>query len=661
MSRPPRLLELQPSWSPHQYGRRPETGSFGLPDGCPRALDRDWQRLSRDLYTGGLFSEGPLDLLRVVPSLLLTTVLMGQTSPNAGESTFLKLAEQFVHESLALSPATASQAGYHKHKDPQTGKIIELDAELDDVSPDGMATLRRFYEDWRGRFPQTSLGMEEATDLRLIKDQIDLNLLELDQIQNYKHNPTIYVELLGGALFQPLTDQYAPKDVRLGHILSRISQIPRFLDQAKEQLVDADPIFIKVAVEENRGNVDLIESAIAKEIPAGDLIARFEKVAPPAVKALQDFSAWLENDLAKQPTTRTWRLGKELYAQKFRLVMETAVTPEQVLADAEQQLHNVRAEMLKLALPLHQQMYPGHGNHADLKGRDRENQIIGEVLQKIADQHPTPPELMDVVKKDVATIAQFVRDKKIVSLGSLGNLKVIPTPPFMRGIYSVAGFHAAPPLDPDAEAQYWVTPIPPGTPEAVAESKLREYNNWVLQWLTIHEALPGHYVQFEHANQVQPVTRRLVRALYGNGPYVEGWAEYAAQVMMYQGFADGDPRYRISYLKVWLRAIANAVLDVRMQTMNMTDQDALELMEKQAFQTQSEAEGKLQRAKLSSTQLPTYFVGNRDWWRLRKKYEAAKGPSFNLKEFHDRALDEGPIPLEDLEKILLPERAGVSP
>ena len=619
-----------------------------------RPSNRDWQRGSRDLYTGWLSSGDSLHLLRILPFLLLTTALMGQTSPNAGSSTFLELAEQFVHESLALSPASASGAGYHKHKDPRTGQVIELDAELDDVSPNGMAAQRRFYEEWRGRFPQTSLGVEDATDLRLIRDQIDLNLLEFDRIENYKHNPTVYVELLGGALFQPLTDEYAPKDVRLGHILSRISEIPRFLSQAKEELVDSDPIFIKVAVEENSGNVDLIENTIAKEILAGEVKTRFEKVAPPAVKALQDFSAWLESDLAKRATTRTWRLGKELYAEKFRLVMETAVTPEQVLADAEQQLHDVRAQMFDLARPLHREMYPGHDDHADLSERDRENRVIGEVLEKISDHHPKPAELMDVVKKDVDTVAQFVREKKIVTLGTLENLKVIPTPPFMRGSYSVAGFHAAPPLDPETEAQYWVTPIPPSMPEAKAESKLREYNNWVLQWLTIHEALPGHYVQFEHANRVQPITRRLVRALYGNGPYVEGWAEYGAQVMMYQGFDDGDPRYRISYLKVWLRAIANAILDVRMHTMNMTDQEALELMEKQTFQTQAEAEGKLQRAKLSSTQLPTYFVGNRDWWRLRKKYEAALGPSFNLTEFHDRALDQGPVPLEDLEKILLP-------
>jgi Bacterial protein of unknown function (DUF885) len=606
-----------------------------------------------------VLSEGSFGWL-CVASLVLTTALM-QTPPPATDSEFLELAEQFVHESLALSPAAASQAGYHAHPDPKTGKLIELDAELDDVSPNGMALQRHFYEVWRSRFPQASLGVEEATDLRLIRDVIDLNLLELDRIQNYRHNPTVYVELLGSALFQPLTDDYAPKDVRLGHILSRISQIPRFLSQAQEELVDSDPIFIRVALEENDGNIDLIEHTIAKQIPVGELKTRFEKVSPSAVKALRDFSAWLENDLAKRATTRTWRLGGELYREKFRLVMQTAVTPEQVLDDAEQQLQQVRAEMMKLALPLHQEMYPDHNDHFDLSGRDRENRIIGEVLEKISAHHPAPSELIDTVKTDVTSVAQFVRDKQIVSLGTLENLKVIPTPPFMRGIYSVAGFHAAPPLDPHAEAQYWVTPIAPEMPRDKAESKLREYNDWVLEWLTIHEALPGHYVQFEHANRLQPLARRLVRTLYSNGPYVEGWAEYGAQVMVNQGFDNGDPRYRISYLKVWLRSVANAILDVRLHTMDMTDQDALALMETEAFQTQSEAEGKLQRAKLSSTQLPTYFVGTRDWWRLRRKYEAAKGPSFNLKEFHNRALDEGPIPLEDLGKILLPGLANSSP
>ena len=586
---------------------------------------------------------------------------MEQSRPSTvSDAKFAKLCEEFIYETLAASPSVASQVGYHRHADRKTGSTIELDAVLDDVSPSAIEAQRELYAKWRERFrtetPVRLLGLEDASDWQLIDDQISLALLEFNKIQSYRHNPTFYVELLGGALFQPLTDEYAPKDVRLGHILSRISEIPRFLGQARDELVDADPLYVRVAAEENEGNVALIQETIAGEIPPGSkLKAEFGKVGPPAVTALKTFSTWLLSDLANRSTAATWRLGKELYREKFRLVMETPVAPEQVLADAESDLKSTRAEMLQVALPLHQQMYPDHGDHSDLNGRDRENKIIGEVLQRISDDHPNRDALIETVTKDLAGIRSFIVDKKIVSLKSRDNLKVIPTPPFMRGIFSVAGFHSAPPLDPASEAQYWVTPIDPKMPEKQAESKLREYNNWVLKWLTIHEALPGHYVQAEHANDLQPVARRLTRALFANGPYVEGWAEYIAQVMMQQGFADNDPRYRLSYLKIWLRTLANAVLDVRMHTMNMSDSDAMDLMIKDAFQTQAEAEGKLQRAKLSSTQLPTYYLGVREWWRLRKSYEAAKGKNFQLMEFHDRSLAEGALPIGLLEKIVLPE------
>jgi uncharacterized protein (DUF885 family) len=316
-------------------------------------------------------------------------------------------------------------------------------------------------------------------------------------------------------------------------VLSRIEQIPRALNQAKQVLVDSDPIFVKVALEENDGNVDLIENTVKAEIPAGsDLMKRYDQVAPKAMTALKDFSAWLSNDLGKRKSSRDWRLGKELYDIKFKHVMQATLTPDHLLADAESDMKKVRAEMLELAMPMHKEMYPDHGDHSDLNGEERTNTIVSEVLKKVSDDHPQRDQLIEAVKGDLESIKQFIREKKIVALSARENLKVIPTPPFMRGIYSVAGFHAAPPLEPKAEAQYWVTPIDPKMPADRAESKLREYNNWVLKWLTIHEALPGHYIQFEHANDVQPETRRLLRALLGNGAYVEGWAEYIAQIMM---------------------------------------------------------------------------------------------------------------------------------
>jgi uncharacterized protein (DUF885 family) len=572
---------------------------------------------------------------------------------------FAELSDRFMKDSLALSPSSASQAGYHKHIDLKTGKTIELDALLDDMSLEAIAAQRAFYGQWRGRFrnetPVSSLDPQDAADWQLIDDQIGLNLLEFDKIQNYRHNPTVPVELIGNALFLPLTQDYAPHDVRVSHVLARVSAIPALLRQVKQYLNDADPIFISTAIQENDGNIDLIENTIAAEIPAGSpLKAEYDKAAPPAIAALKDFSQWLQNDLAKRPTHATWRLGKERYNQKFRLVMETDITPEQVLADAEEGLRSVRAEMLELALPMHKQMYSDHSDHSDLSLHDRQNLIIAEVLRKISDEHPRPEDLQKTIEAELESIKQFIREKKIVSLGTRDNLKVIPTPMFERGIYSVAGFHSAPPLEPRAEAEYWVTPIDPKMPADRVESKLREYNNYTLYWLSIHEALPGHYVQFEHLNNIQPERRRLLRSLFANGAYVEGWAEYIAQVMMDEGFLNNDPRFRLVMRKIRLRLLANAILDVKMQTMGMTDEQAMDLMTKDAFQTQAEAEGKLVRAKLSSTQLPTYFVGLREWLAFRKNYQAAAGKNFDMLKFHDLVLDQGPLPVPVVEKLVMP-------
>src|ERR1022692_5019676 len=220
-----------------------------------------------------------------------------------GNAAFAQLTDQFVKDSLALSPVNASYAGLHQYKDPKTGKMIELDAELDDVSARQAADVEKFYRAWRARFqtetPVASLNAQDAADYRLIDDNIALILLEYEHIQNYKHQPQVYVELVGNALFLPLTQEYASKEVRVGHVVARIAQIPRLLDQAKTVLTDADTIFIATAVEENEGNINLVDS-VAADIPAGSpLKAQYDKVAPAAKKALTDFNTWMQSDLAK--------------------------------------------------------------------------------------------------------------------------------------------------------------------------------------------------------------------------------------------------------------------------------------------------------------------------------------------------------------------------
>jgi uncharacterized protein (DUF885 family) len=278
--------------------------------------------------------------------------------------------------------------------------------------------------------------------------------------------------------------------------------------------------------------------------------------------------------------------------------------------------------------------------------------VVSKVLDKVAQRHATRDTYFADAKRDLAEATQFVKDRHLLALPSRSNLQVIPTPEFMRGIYGVGGFSVAPVFEPQLGAFYWITPFTPDmTPERV-ESKLREYNFYGLKILTVHEAMPGHYVQFEYANDIQPKWRGALRAVFSNGPYVEGWAVYATQLIIDEGY-EKTPEMQLTFGKQMLRVVANTILDVNLQTMGMTDQQALNLMIQDTFQEKEEAEKKLQRAKLSSCQLPTYFVGWRGWNQLRDVYQKKEGSHFSLSEFHERALKEGGVPLPVLQDLLL--------
>ncbi|MDQ6707203.1 MAG: DUF885 domain-containing protein, partial [Acidobacteriota bacterium] len=464
--------------------------------------------------------------------------------------------------------------------------------------------------------------------------------------------PTVYVETVGNALFNPYVLNYAPKPERIRHIIARMNKIPAFLDPPKRFLFNSPPVWIKVGREENQGNINLIDKVIRREVPA-ELKSEYDTAAGLALDSLRGFDRFLADELPKRSGGEpSWRLGEDHYNTKFKFALGTDKTPSEVLAAAESDLKRVRSRMFEIAAPLHAKMFPDRKDKSGISGIDRENRVISEVLSRIADRHATPASYIGDAKADLAEAENFVRDKHLLTLPTRGNLQVIETPEFLRGIYSVGGFNPAPALEPQLGAFYWVTPIPKNWPNKRAESKLREYNFFKLKLLTIHEAMPGHYVQGEFANDVQPKIRRILRTVYGNTPYVEGWAQFATQTTLDQGFLDNSPELRLTFEKEELRVLANAIIDIRLQTGKMTDQEAIDLMEKQTFQEREEAVGKLQRAQLSSCQLPSYLVGWRDWVAVRDKYRKAKGAAFNVLEFNDAALREGAVPLPVLARLL---------
>src|ERR1035438_583058 len=346
--------------------------------------------------------------------LMSTLIAAGCGSP---EHNFSKLTDEFVYSTLAFSPVGATAAGLHRFQ----GR--NLDEQLDDMSPATLDHHREYYQRFRERLQNQvkpdALSAQSRADLRIIQDQLALRLLDLEETQTYLHNPAMYVEMAGNALFTPLTLEYAPLPERIRHIVARLKILPLLLDQARTNLVSSPAIWTQVALEENQGNIALVDQAIRA-----------------AVQALSAFQHYLQGSLALRDNY-DWRLGRDLYTRKFRYALASGSDPTDVLDVAARSLQEARVRMLALALPLHARLFPNHRDHADLAGPARETQVISEVLDRIAGRHSTRLAFLDDASRDLDEARQFVAQKHLVTLPPQANLQVIPTPVFMRGAYEI--------------------------------------------------------------------------------------------------------------------------------------------------------------------------------------------------------------------------------
>lgn len=566
--------------------------------------------------------------MRAVLSLALLLTLAGCTPKPQRFST---IAEEYVLNTLTFAPSQATAAGYHRHNG------VPMDELLDEFSPATAARQRAYY----GRFAlglkrdvvPEKLSPQDRADFDLVSQLLTLARFDIEVIAPWTHAPQLYAEVIGNALFVPYAQEYGPRNKRFYDILKRMERIPSRVLQAQGNLVSAPKVWRDVAIEETKGNIDLI-ALLKKERPT-DISKKFDDAADKATVALNQYIQFLIKDL--EGKDYDWRLGTANYTKKFQLTLGTSETPDQLLAAAEAELKKVREEMARLS---------GWTGKGDI------NPPIRKRLDQIATKHATRETYFSDARRDLAEATAFVAEKGLLRLPPNKNLTVIETPAFMRGIYSVGGFNPAPAMDPTLGAQYWLTPIPADWPESRVESKLREYNFYGLKLLTIHEAMPGHYVQFEYANRIEPRGRRLLRSVYANSASAEGWAIYSTQMLLEEGYLNNDPNLKLTFLKQQLRMIANAILDIKLQTGRMTDDEAIRLMIDETFQEQEEAKGKLQRAKLSSVQLVSYFAGWRDHIRMREIAKQVKGSAFKLSDYHQSVLEAGGLPTPAICKLI---------
>jgi uncharacterized protein (DUF885 family) len=564
----------------------------------------------------------------LVLTIMLTTVTVPQ------------LTQEYLAEYYRYSPTAATAVGYHRDG---------VDRRLDDISPAARSRRMAYLKGLRQKLAalgHDSLSPDDRADARLLEENIALELVTLEEAKDYSRRVDSYVGGLGNTFFNMTAREYAPADARAADIAARLGQVPRYLAQAKKNIAVSIDAFHDAALDDGRGSYDFLKNDLPKAFEGKPGMAQIEQALPAALAAIDGYLKWVDGPYRKLPKA-SWRYGRALYDKRFPHYLQTDLSPDEVLARAEAQIKSVRAEMARLARGLWAKAHPGKDAPAD------EGALVKAVLDEIAKDHSTPEGMFSDAKADVAREQKFVADHHLLTLPPTDNLRVMETPPFMRSLYGVAGFDGAPPLQPELGAFYYVTPFPKDWSKERVESKLREYNRWNMEIISIHEAMPGHFVQFQFANRVQPDYRRVARWMLSSNAYAEGWGVFAQELMVEAGYLGGDPRFKLAEMKNILRVLANSVLDIRLHSRELSEDDAIKLMIDTTFQERTEAEQKMRRARLDVTQLCTYFVGLEEWRSIRDAARKAQGKAFDQRAFLDRALSYGPVAMPSLRELML--------
>ncbi len=534
------------------------------------------------------------------------------------------LAGEYLEDLLRHNPELATYLGDHRY-----------DAQLGDYSLEGIQRSLDLEERYLAQLETidpTWLAGDHWVDYQILRNRLESSIFELEQIREYEWNPLLYN--VTGSIYSLLARDFAPLEERLKRVAGRLEQLPRVLDSARANLGAPPKVHTETAILQNAGSISLIRDDLERFLErTPNMRERLAEPRAKAIEALEAYGKWLEQELLPR-STGDFRLGEEKFRKKLAYTLHSDLSMEQILARAEQALAETHAALYETALPLHRRYFPAA---TDAEREDRKA-VIRAVLTRLADDHPTNDSIVDDAKRTLEQATAFVADEKLVSLPE-EPLEIIVMPEFQRGV-STAYCDSPGPLEENGETFYAISPTPKDWTETRALSFYREYNDYMLEDLTVHEAMPGHYLQLSHSNRFRGPT--LMRAVFYSGTFVEGWAVYAEQIMVEHGF--GGPEVKMQQLKMLTRAILNAILDQKIHAGSMTEDEAMRLMTEEGFQEEGEAAGKWRRACLTSTQLSTYFVGASEINDIRKDYQAKFGRITDRQAFHDEMLSYGSPP-----------------
>jgi uncharacterized protein (DUF885 family) len=561
--------------------------------------------------------------------------------PPTPDQQFEALAARYLKEFPEAVPVSATALGDHR-----------FDARLDDVSAGTWQSRIVFAELYLSALEpidRAKLSRANQVDALLLEHRLESERWRLQTLEAWRWDPLIYTGIAGDAVNDLLAREFAPLPERLANIGARLDEIPRFLSQVREVLDPArvPRIHAETAAKQNAGLISLLDGEVAKQIETlpADAQEPLRASSAKARRALSQHQIWLEKRLLPE-AKGDFRLGAERYDRKLGFALFSTLTREQIRAQAEAELAATRAAMYEIA----RTVLKGRRNAPPLPEEPSDAQrqrAIKSALELAYAERPARDGVLDSARASLADATAFVREKHLVTLPD-EPLEIIAMPEFKQGV-ALAYCDSPGPLDRGQKTFYAVSPIPASWTRAQTDSFLREYNSRSIHNLTVHEAMPGHYLQLAHANRY-PST---LRAVLASGPFIEGWAVYGERVMVDAGYMDGDPLMRLIQLKWYLRTIVNALLDQAVHVDGMNRAAAMKLMTESGFQEEREAAGKWVRAQLSSAQLPVYFVGAREHAAMREDVERKLGASFDARAYHDEVLSYGSPPVRFVRQLIL--------
>ncbi len=551
---------------------------------------------------------------------------------------FADAVDGFFAGFFRLYPVNATEAGNHEH-----------DHVWPDVGERGTAERLAWLAEARGTFEGTDgLNREEEIDRQVLLREIDALRFEEEDLDEPSWSPIVYSYLLGGGLFALLSREFASLNDRLASAAGRMETLPALLAAARQNLTSGrgravSAFHVEKAIVTMPGVADLCRTAVEMAADADDPIRdRVSAAADPAVVAVEAFVTWLREEL--QPTADgDYRLGRDLYERKFHHALKATITRAELEARAAAAYDEVRAEMARIAAEL----WPSRIGDEPMP--DDPDQLTRRVLDDIAQDHPRAEDLLDYCRAEHERMEGFIRERDLIGLAD-DPLQIIWTPPFLRA-FGGAMLIPPGPLDKGLDSFFAITPPNPEWSDEQVESMLRENNDRSLRILTIHEAVPGHYLQLAWSNRCDS----LPRAVFGSGVFAEGWAVYVTQVMMDVGYGADDPALMLSHWKYFLRAVTNTLMDIRIHTGGMTEDEAMTMMVDGGFQERSEATEKWARARLSSTQLCEYYLGSVEMAEIEREARGraeSDGGEFAWRPFLESVISHGTPPMPVIRDIL---------